>query len=394
MAFLLMLFSPLLFVHIISSASHVIGASRYIEPALARRFSNVPPRRLVWVVFDEFDQGLTFEARPPGMRLPNLDALKEESLSANNVHRSQRSTQLAIPSLIFGKTVSRDEIAGPTGLSLTFTDGTSRTYPFSDSVFSIVRDRGVNAAVSGWYIPYCRLFNDSLTDCNWVPAESQVTSIFTSLDPSITKSFLKTMAMFPLDVLGRLPWLDRLGLTWGVANKTRAAHQIIELQSIHQAALRFSTDAGLGFIYLHYPIPHLQGIYNSATSQVQPGGNYWDNLQLVDRTLGDLRSVMEQAHMWDSAAVLVSSDHNWRRTYWDHVRFPPVDFVPPGVERPLVPFLLKLPSQQTAVRYESPFNAVLTRDLVLSILCGEVSSPEQAVQWLDGNRARFPIGGK
>ena len=336
------------------------------------------------------------------MRLPNLDALKGESLAANNVHRSQRATPLAIPSLLLEKIVSRETIAGPTGLRLTFTDGTSQSHPFKDSVFSIVRGRGVNAAVSGWYLPYCRLFNDSLTDCVWSPGESQLESISTSLDPPVIKGFLETMAMFPLNVLGRLPGIDQLGLTWApigfATSRTRAAHQILELRKIHQAALRFSTDPGLGFVYVHYPIPHLYAIYNSLASRVEPGGDYWDNLQLVDKTLGELRSAMEQAHLWDSTTVLVSSDHSLRHDD-DPLRGArdpgaAVEFVPPGTEGQLVPFILKLPSQKTGVRYEAPFNAVLTRDLLLSVLSGEVSRPGQAVQWLDSNRTRVPVVGK
>ena len=60
---LLMLSWPLLFVQMISSATHIISATRYTEPALAKRFSQVPARRLLWVVFDEFDEGLAFEGR-------------------------------------------------------------------------------------------------------------------------------------------------------------------------------------------------------------------------------------------------------------------------------------------------------------------------------------------
>jgi hypothetical protein len=399
----LLIFSwPLMFVELISSARHVISAAKYVEPAQAQRFSGAPPRRIVWMIFDEFDEGLAFESRPPGMRLPNLDDLKAKSVSGNNAYRSQRATPLAIPSLLLGKIVSRETIAGPVGLNLTFTDGTSQSYPFTDNIFSLVRRRGINAAVGGWYLPYCRLFNDSLTDCVSVAGESQVESISTFLDPPLIESIPKAMVMFPRDVLARLPGVDRLGVTWApigfAITKTRAARQVIEFQSIRQAALRFSTDPGLGFVYLHFPIPHTYGIYNSATSQVEPGGNYFDNLQLVDKTLGELRSAMEQAQMWDSATVLVSTDHSLRHDgdSLRHARDPgAVDFVTPEItaeaEGRRVPFFLKLPSQQIGIPYETPFNAVLTRDLLLSILSGDVSTPEQAVQWLDTNRKRAPV---
>lgn len=400
---LVLVFSwPLMFVEVISSAVHVISAGTYVEPALATRFAGTPARRLIWIVFDEFDKGLAFDSRPEGLSLPNLDALKSESFSGSNVYRSQRSTPLATSSLIFGKVVRKASMTGPTGLNLTFTDGARQSYPFNNTVFSIARARGINVAIGGWFMPYCRLYNASLTDCTWAPGESNQNSISTSLDPPVIQSVPQAMAIFVKDVLGRFPGMDRLGLTWApigfAPSKTRAAHQVIEFERLRQAALRYIVDPQLGFVYLHFPIPHIYGIYNPATSRVEAGGTYFDNLQLVDKTVGELRSVMEQAHMWDSATVLVSADHSLRRDrdLLRHARDPEaVDFVSPGIvagtEGRLVPFLLKLPSQQAGARYDAPFNAVLTRDLLLSVLFGNVSTPEQATQWLDAHRERYPI---
>jgi hypothetical protein len=401
---LVLMFSwPLLFVEMASSAVHIFSVRGFAEPAMANPLPGVPARRLVWVVFDEFDEELAFDRRLPGLHLPNLDVLKAESLSGNKVYRSQRTTPLATSSLLLGKVVSRAVMTGPTGLTLTFADGERRSLPFADNVFSIARSRGLNTAVSGWYIPYCRLFSESLTNCVWAPGESSLESIFTSLDPPVVESVHKTAALLARNLLGRLPGMERIGLTWtpiGFAtSRTRAVRQVAEFEQIRQAALRFSTDPGLGLVYLHFPIPHIYGIYNPTTSQVEPGGTYWDNLVLVDRMIGELRSAMEAAGLWDSTAFLVSSDHSLRRETdpWRYLRDPEaVEFVPlrirTGVESPLIPFILKLPSQQAGIRYESPFNAVLTRDLLLSVLSGGVVTPEQAVHWLDVNRRRVPLG--
>jgi hypothetical protein len=97
---------------------------------------------------------------------------------------------------------------------------------------------------------------------------------------------------------------------------------------------------------------------------------------------------MEGAHIWDSTTVLVTSDHSLRADYW--ISTPP--FLEPGTqESPQVPFLLKLYGQHVGINYDAPFSAILTRDLVLSILSGEFSSPEQLTRWLDRNRLRVPV---
>jgi hypothetical protein len=40
-----------------------------------------------------------------------------------------------------------------------------------------------------------------------------------------------------------------------------------------------------------------------------------------------------------------------------------------------VPFLLKLPGQATGIVYGQPFNTIVTRELITSILRGELTDP-------------------
>lgn len=396
-AILVMLSWLLLPIKIVSSAAHILTAAQYPQPVLADRLPGAAPRRLVWVIFDEFDERLAFDARPAGVHLPNLDAFQAESLSAAHAHRAARDTLIAIPSLLLGRVATHAEVLNAAELRLTIDGGTRQPYPSQDNIFALARSRGVNAAVSGWYHPYCRLFNNSLTDCVWAPADSCLESISTSLDPPIIQSFLQAAILFPKTLLARMPGMDRLGLHYkpiGYApTPTRAAHQITEFQRIYDSALRYSVDPGLGFVYLHFPMPHHYGIYNTRSERLEPGGNYKDNLALTDKTLAGLRAAMETAHVWDSTVVLVSTDHSLRYTNDS----PPGSgdnqpaFNPPGNEQPLIPFLLKFAGQHKALRYEPAFNALLTRDLILSILSAEVSTPEQAAEWLDRNRSRSPV---
>jgi len=89
-------------------------------------------------------------------------------------------------------------------------------------------------------------------------------------------------------------------------------------------ALQVARDRAVGFALLHLPVPHPPYFYNAATGindraaapitgifeQNQQG--YIDALALTDRTLGKIRRAMEQAGVWDTTSVLVSSDHPYR----------------------------------------------------------------------------------
>jgi len=96
--------------------------------------------------------------------------------------------------------------------------------------------------------------------------------------------------------------------------------------------------------------------------------SYLDNLVLTDHTLGELRRAMETAGTWENTTVLITSDHWWRiRGKADH----------------RVPFMLKLAGQKKPVVHEPAFNTVLTHDLLLALMEGELSDPDSVTGWLN-----------
>jgi hypothetical protein len=56
-----------------------------------------------------------------------------------------------------------------------------------------------------------------------------------------------------------------------------------------------------------------------------------------------------------------------------------------------VPFLLKLAGQTTRLDYNRRFNTVMTHDLILSILRGELQDPESVARWLDQRSNPEPL---
>ena len=130
-------------------------------------------------------------------------------------------------------------------------------------------------------------------------------------------------------------------------------------------------------------MPHLPCIYSSATQQFTVTSfsrqDYFNNLALADRTLGALRSALEKVGAWDKSWLLISADHGWRDA-------PSYD----GKSDHRVPFIFKTPGVSRPASYASPFNTVLTQDLLLSVLQQELTSAEQIVPWLE--RHRFESG--
>ena len=59
-----------------------------------------------------------------------------------------------------------------------------------------------------------------------------------------------------------------------------------------------------------------------------------------------------------------------------------------GKSDPPIPYILKMASQNEAILYAPEFNTVLTADLLIGVLSGEITDPASAVAWLDRNRTR------
>ena len=69
-----------------------------------------PHPRLLWLLFDELDEHLAFEVRPPSVDLPELDRLRAQSFVATQAHQTADRTTLALPSLLSGRIFGRAEL--------------------------------------------------------------------------------------------------------------------------------------------------------------------------------------------------------------------------------------------------------------------------------------------
>ena len=342
----------------------------YRDKPLAARLpvaGNAP--RVVWVIADEWDYRLTFQDRDPTLPLPQIDRLRATSLFGSQVAPPGSETPISMPGYYSGRLVNYVVHDGPRELLIRFHQG-SQNVPWSGqtSVFDRARALGVNTALLDWYHPACRVLNN-LTYCKWWPMAMQHNSMgngFWQILPNQTRSLLETNV---LSLFGRT-------LT--------AEQQAGVYRDMMGEAEKVLRDPSFGMILIHLPVPHAPHTYDRGTRTFtlgnKPYKGYIDSLALLDVTVGKLRDIMEDAGTWDSSAVLFTSDHMYR----DAAQ---ID----GKMDGRIPYLLKLPGQKQGLSYDRPFNAVITADLLIDILRGQVRDPAGAAQWLDRGRLR-PLG--
>lgn len=335
-----------------------------------------PVHRVVWVVFDEWDQSVTFAYRRPDLRLPEIERLRSAALFATDAYPPAAETARSMPALTSGRLVQRAVEVDSNTLAVTFA-GDDRPMPWSaaPSVFAKVRELGMNAGVVGFTHPYCRVLNRDLTSCFWeqlrLPSYSMGEG-FGEILFNQNRGHLET----------------QFRSIWGQSLSAAAHGRSYEL--VLGQARRAVADPSLQLVLVHFPVPHPPYFYNRLTgkydyrrpfllgalSPSQEG--YWHALALVDRTVGELRQGMDSAGLWDTTSVLLTSDHHLRNSGL---------LTGLSSEDRRVPFLLRLAGQSKPVVYRATFNTVLTSDLLLAVLKGELADHQGVAGWLDAHRS-------
>lgn len=316
-------------------------------------------RRVVWLVFDELDQRVAFEARPDGLALPELDRLRGEALHAVAARPPGGTTNVSMPALITGRAVVSAEPVSANDLALTFADGAVARWSKHPTVFSRARSRGYDTAVVGWHLPYPRVLGASLGFAEWRASPAHENARDATFTGTLVSQW-GTMAP-PLNV--RRVFRQRVAELLG-------------------PAVAVAADGRFALVLLHLPLPRPPGIYDRASGRLTAwnftgaSGGYADNLALADRVLGEVRNRIDRAGLGDRTWLVVTSAQARARasSSYDDYR---------------VPFLVRSPTARRAVAVERELGTLVTHDLLLAILNAEVDTTEAAAAWLE-RRAPAP----
>jgi sulfatase-like protein len=351
--------------------------------------SHKPATRVVWIIFDEMDQRVSFDGRPSGLELPELDRLLSQSVFAANAYPPSPLTYMSMPALIDGRLVAQVNPVASDQLMVKF-DGEDRLVPWNTqpNVFSRARRLGFSTAVAGWCHPYCEVLGSSLSRCDDVRGKSndEVT-----LKASMILQFQRLIATIPLVPQIAVPAIQRVGFINQFVTSGERQKYTARYKRVFDASLKAATDAKLDLVFVHYPIPHPPGIYDRLKNDfsLQSGTGYIDNLKLVDRTIGELRQELEVSGLWESTTLIISADHWWRTEMWRAGPFwtPQDEAIAADKMDHRVPFIVKLAGQHDQLTYTNTFNTVVTQELVLSLMKGDVVDSNGVANWLDKHRS-------
>jgi Sulfatase len=328
--------------------------------SLQKRSENYQDR-IVWIVFDELDERLTFEDRPAGLELPELDRFRKSSVYASAVEEAGGDTIPAVPAMITGRPITGYRELGPSRLGLRF-EG-SKDYVdlgTTDDVFYRASNLGSNVGIVGWGIPYCRIFASELQRCWWCESVRPDNSIRGALLPATVDGLRSLFETQQFSIFGQSICLRQ---------------QIVNYLSLTRQAEGLAADSNINFAFLHMHGAHPPHVFDRKrrdfTLANRPLEGYTDSLALCDNTLGRLKLAMQKAGLWESSIVLVTSDHHSRssRTFdgkLDH----------------RIVFMVKLAGQHDGLTFAQSISAIVSADLVTTLLHGGLHEPGEVANWM------------
>ena len=313
--------------------------------------------RLIWIIFDEWDFGLTFDPRPSWLRTPELDRLNSVSFHASRAVSPGLETDISIPRLLTGQMATRrNQIRNVS------------------TIFSTAKAEGFSAAVAAWYIDYCRVFSESLDACWSTVSYAERNSM--GREPA-------EIAVNQVKYLFESTYRSPFGQSFGTKR------HILDYGFVTRAALHAVTNPAFDFLFIHFPIPHPPLFYDRTTGRFdlhdtplvsvrrRDATRYLDALELVDRTVARVREALESANLWERTHLIISSDHPARNR--QRIR--------PGSLDPRVPFIVRVAGASNEIAYDVPLNTVVSSALAMALLRGEIQSTAQVRTFIEGRAA-------
>jgi hypothetical protein len=362
-------------------------------PILPQHPAGAP--RLIWLIFDELDQRVAFERRTTGLALPELDRLRAESVVANHATQTSMYTVTALPSLISSRLFIHAEAMNAADLEL-IPQGSRQHIGWrgEPNIFARARALGVNAALVGWHHPYCRIMGDEVVHCLSL-ASAQVTAAVARGAHATRIGVARTMvSLFRRQFAGLADILqNRADRSSELLRDTETQEDQQQLYfQIRDQVYREAADPRIGLLFVHFPTPHMFPIYNRRLRNFELRGalDYFDNLALVDRTVGELRQTLERAGLWEQTSLLITADHGLRpwiwagRLGWNSELDRVTEDQPPLY----VPFILKLAGQGHPVVVDKTFSNIVSADLILAVLRRDISTAPEAAAWLSQRAAQ------
>ena len=322
------------------------------------------------LLFDEWSLARSQRGGEFLPELANLRRLAERSAVFTEARAPGDATQKSIPRLLYQE---NGEVVAGNGRALWRVGDSAGPATGRPNLFRLARARGYRTEAAGWYLPYAALVGEDLDGCR---AWSQLPK---REGPARLFDLLWANFRYLPDPLSRALW-RALYARWFGAD-WYALERRIEAEAMRVA--RESPANTLAFV--HFPLPHAPFVFQADGRYGGPFRDgrmfgtpeeYGRQIRYLDVVLGRFLDTLEAAGRLDSALIVVTSDHSWKKDPDKR------ELVRERLRR--VPLVVKWPGQREGVVVREEWCQLALGGLIGRALAGETSphrsTPEEGAR--------------
>jgi hypothetical protein len=253
-------------------------------------------RKVIWVVFDEFDPEIAFSESNLGDLL-NFKFLLDSAVSHSQMYAPSNATLMSVPSMLMGVPTYGNAFNDVGVLEVKTSQKTTLPFNYRNTIFHRLGTNHFNSSILGFYHPYCSVF--SQTKCK---------SFALAYNFNWYSGIMHAYAHrgFP-ELFNRL-----FNEHYFLAKRFDVMASITDQQL--QLLPEYILDENVNFTYIHLNVPHLPALYAHElfNTHLDPQiDNYKLNLRLSDYFLNEILKNTNQIKT-QKVLLILSSDHWFR----------------------------------------------------------------------------------
>ena len=322
-------------------------------------------RKVVWIIFDEFDPEIAFSNQEHNYKLSNFIELKKSSVTHHKLFPPAESTLFSIPSMLIGKYPRGFDLRKHKFIMIS-KDNMEFPFTMENTIFGRIKDDGFSSSIIG-YDPqhsYCLVFQ---IKC---------------------KTFNEPLKWYD-GILNILHVNHIYGLLY------KGWHRNIDPQIINSMYEFIESPTPTNLLFIHNRIPHLchkcgdglaglaEKFYNykfrikdgpiSPDTKISEGtAAYLLNIKLVDSVLGEILNKLDtKEYKKEDTLLILNSDH-WARPETTG-NFPSREMDPKNSVYPAL-FIAKILGDNQKIELFEPDSGIHIQELAHKFLKKEIST--------------------
>jgi hypothetical protein len=303
-------------------------------------------RKVIWVVFDEFDPEIAFSES--NLRdMPNFKILLDSAVSHSKMYAPSNATVMSIPSMLMGVPTYGNAYHDIGMLEVKTSKQTTMPFSYKNTIFHRLSTHEFNSSILGFYHPYCAVFDQ--IKCKSFPVQNDFKWYSGIVHAYAHQRFLKIIDKFFNENYLPVSQYDYM------ANITEQQLSLIP---------KYILDKNVNFSFIHLNVPHLPSYFAQELFTENSDnhlGNYRLNLRLADYFLNE---ILENTNQIKNQKVLLilSSDHWFRGR--DEGKF---------ISHPAL-FIAKINDDTQKISLTKSTSSIYIEEMVNKFLNNEISS--------------------